>query len=86
MKNTKGIGYNFWFGIRIGISFMWAAPWMILAFIFGASIIGIPIAIALVGIASAPFHHIMKRHLENSYAYNNRDHPLEVEGGVPWEV
>jgi uncharacterized membrane protein YccF (DUF307 family) len=65
---------------------VWAVPWCLAAVICGMTFIGLPLAFLLWIIGCLPYQRVHQKHQEKLYAYKHRDHALEEEGEVPWEM
>lgn len=85
MMNPTTTGASFIFGFKLGLCFAWGMPIIAVAIVLGLSIIGIPVAIALLPIAAYPMKHVIETRNKRIAAWELRDHPLE-EGEVPWEM
>lgn len=88
MKNPNRPVSTMLFGLRIGLCLAWGLPCILVAIILLATIVFIPVGIALLPIAVAPAVHVINRRLKDRMAYDNRDKPLfeDDEREKPWET
>ena len=78
----------FMFGFNVGLALSWGAVWTIIGFFLMATIVGIPIGIACLGIGAWPLKAVMSRRINQKVRWDNRDRSYgeEYEEEVPWEV
>jgi uncharacterized membrane protein YccF (DUF307 family) len=74
------------YGLKIALLGVWAAPWTIVALALCISVLGIPLAIPCAWIGCYPLYRVVLARHKAVQAYRDRDHPLENEGEVPWNI
>jgi hypothetical protein len=71
---------------KVAACIVWGAPWVAVSLPFFLSVIGVPIAVLLIGIGAWPWQRLEMRHMERKRTWEQRDHPMPTANEKPWLV